>query len=171
MPAEYPRPPADVTIAPAAPRHVEGLARVHTDSWRDTYGHLLPERFYDEAEFGRRREAWHRRLTAPLDNGATTHVALAGDLVIGFASSGPAQDADAPRDRELWALYVATDRHGAGVAQALLEASLEGRPASLWVAEDNPRARAFYRKSGFAEDGSRKDDERFDGLAEVRMVR
>lgn len=41
-------------------------------------------------------------------------------------------------------------------------------PAALWVADPNPRAQAFYRKHGFAADGTARFE---DGVREIRMVR
>ncbi|PZE62480.1 GNAT family N-acetyltransferase [Curtobacterium sp. MCLR17_044] len=38
--------------------------------------------------------------------------------------------------------------------QALLDTVLADRPASLWVAADNLRAHAFYRRNGFTPDGA-----------------
>jgi predicted GNAT family N-acyltransferase len=38
----------------------------------------------------------------------------------------------------------------------------------LWSADPNPRAQAFYRKHGFAPDGTVQAD---DGLREIRMTR
>jgi hypothetical protein len=43
-----------------------------------------------------------------------------------------------------------------------------GAPATLWVADPNPRAQAFYRKNGFVADGTVKTE---DDVREVRMVR
>ena len=40
--------------------------------------------------------------------------------------------------------------------------------AALWVADPNPRAQAFYRKHGFAADGTARSE---DGVREIRMVR
>ena len=60
---------------------------------------------------------------------------------------------------EIQRLYVARDWHGKGVAQALMHACLEALRARgsdvawLGVWERNPRALAFYRKSGFVEVG------------------
>lgn len=61
---------------------------------------------------------------------------------------------------ELWRFYVAQAWHGRGVAQALMraveaEAGRRGK-RTLWLGvwERNPRAIAFYEKSGFAEVGS-----------------
>jgi hypothetical protein len=41
-------------------------------------------------------------------------------------------------------------------------------PAALWVADPNPRAQAFYRKHGFAADGTARSE---DGVQEIRMAR
>lgn len=82
--------------------------------------------------------------------------------------SGPPLDAaDGPR--QLYVLYVYAAFHGSGVGTALLDAVIDpDAPASLWVADPNPRAQAFYRRQGFASDGAAKVD---DGVREIRMVR
>lgn len=60
---------------------------------------------------------------------------------------------------ELQRLYVVEDRHGMGVAQALMTACIEAMRQRgsdvvwLGVWERNPRALAFYRKFGFVEMG------------------
>ena len=46
-----------------------------------------------------------------------------------------------------------------------------GRPCSLWVAEGNARALAFYRRQGFQPDGTRKTVTEWEGLVTIRMVR
>lgn len=68
-------------------------------------------------------------------------------------------------------INILASHYGMGVGQALLDAAIGDRPASLWVAEDNPRAQAFYRRNGFALDGARDTIERLENMAEVRMVR
>lgn len=60
------------------------------------------------------------------------------------------------------------DLHGTGAGQLLLDAVLGDSPALLWVAKDNPRARRFYARNGFAADGA---EEEAMGLTVVRMVR
>ena len=37
----------------------------------------------------------------------------------------------------------------------------EYEEATLWVLEDNPRARSFYERGGWAPDGARKAEERW----------
>jgi len=81
-------------------------------------------------------------------------------------------DDDAPRERELYFLYLLSAWHGTGIGQQLFDAAVGDEAVSLWVAEDNPRAHRFYQRNGFAADGSRKT-EPFLGetITEVRLVR
>jgi GNAT superfamily N-acetyltransferase len=66
-------------------------------------------------------------------------------------------------------LYVHAADHGTGIGRALLEAVIDSaEPAALWVADPNPRAQAFYRKHGFAADGTARYEDR---VREIRMVR
>lgn len=96
-------------------------------------------------------------------------VALDGDDLVGFAAVAPTTGDDAVRPEELTMLYVLADAHGSGAGQALLDAVLGDRPASLWVAADNPRARAFYRRNGFHPDGATSSFGPIDET--VRLVR
>lgn len=63
------------------------------------------------------------------------------------------------RPVELWRFYVTRERHGRGVAQALMERAtaeaLATGARTLWLGvwERNPRARAFYGKCGFVDVG------------------
>lgn len=91
--------------------------------------------------------------------------------MVGFATSGPARDDSAPAPTELWSLNVVPRHHGSGVALDLMTAVLgdTGNPAYLWVARDNARAVAFYRKHGFGLDGVTRYDPGWD-CHEVRMT-
>ena len=48
---------------------------------------------------------------------------------------------------------------------------LQPGPAVLWVAKENRRAIAFYRRNGFAFDGAEQSDPGTAGIVEARMVR
>ena len=99
-------------------------------------------------------------------------VAAAGrdDELAGIAMSGPPGDAAAAAwTRQLSVLYVYAAGHGTGAGRALLEAVIDpAEPAALWVADPSPRAQAFYRKHGFAADGTARSG---DEVREIRMVR
>ena len=91
--------------------------------------------------------------------------------IVGLAMAGPSNDEDRQGKRELFVLYTYKSIHGSGTGKRLLEAVVEPHePVSLWVADPNPRAQAFYRKHDFAPDGSTQTDED-DGVTEIRMIR
>lgn len=142
----------DVTIRPAKMQDAEGIALVHATSWRETYGHFVDDPdtsgWFDVE---RRIGMWRQNLTA---SPFTTVVAEQAGEILGFAAVQPTAEKEAVRPEELAMLYVVARAHGGGAGQALLDAVLGDRPASLWVAADNPRAHAFYRRNGFRADGA-----------------
>jgi ribosomal protein S18 acetylase RimI-like enzyme len=74
--------------------------------------------------------------------------------------SGAPPEVTGPSPIELWRFYVDSTQHGRGVAQALMTsvvAAADRKGArTLWLGvwERNPRAQAFYRKSGFVDVGA-----------------
>lgn len=156
-----------VAIRPATAADAEGIARVHTTSWRETYG-----RFVDDPDsspwfdLGRRLEMWRGNLAQRAFDAVVAEDATG---IVGFAAVQPTSEPDAVRPEELTMLYVLERAHGGGAGQGLLDAVLGARPASLWVAEDNPRAHAFYRRNGFVADGATSSFGPID--VTVRLVR
>lgn len=170
------------------------IAAVHVATWQETYTDLLPEGFFTEDHARMRREMWTRILTAPREEW-TIRVAESDGEIIGFAMAGPVQEAaeaaapaapvdsapPAPPARELSTLYVLRSHHGTGAGQALLDATIGAvappapgsppAPVSLWVAEQNPRALAFYRRNGFRRVRAEKQDPGAPAITDVRMVR
>ena len=154
---------------------VPDLARVHVRGWEVAYGHALQgDQWFGAPAIARRIEHWTRWLTpgTPEADEGGFRVGRDGDgTVVGLAASWPPRDAEPVRERELSTLYVEAAWHGTGLARALVESLLGDAPASLWVAEDNSRARRFYEKLGFRADGARQVDQRWPQLPDVRMVR
>ncbi len=83
--------------------------------------------------------------------------------LVGFAQLRrvrPPSCVDPANAIELWRFYVARAWHGSGVAQelmaAVVQAARDAGGATLWLGvwERNPRAQAFYRKSGFGDVGT-----------------
>ncbi|MGG5257326.1 GNAT family N-acetyltransferase [Phycicoccus avicenniae] len=139
----------------------------------DTYGPLLPQGWFDGQGPEERIALWQRVLAEPLPAGARRTAVFSGDEPVAWSMAGPArvhEGVDPVRDEELWGLYVARDHLGTGLGQELVEWAVADRPAELWVAEGNERAIAFYRRNGFALDGTSAVGTGFP-LAELRMVR
>lgn len=163
------------TLRPPLPSDVESLAVLHVRCWREAYGHLLPEEFFTEERLDGRRRLWAMLTALPSaasQQGQTIRVAEAAGEVVGFAGGGaPLDPEEASFGQNLSMLYLRQDFHGSGAGQALFDAVLPAGPAFLWVAKDNPRAQAFYRRNGFALDGTDDVLEDFGGITEARMVR
>lgn len=153
----------------AADTDAGSLARCHVACWREAYAHLLSPAFLDSQDVQAREAMWRRVL----ESRPPVSVAVVDDDdVVGFAGAGSGRDDDPALPRlELRVLYLRAAFHGSGAGQELLDAVLGDAPASLWVAEDNPRAHAFYRRNGFRLDGARAVRDEWEGLVEVRMVR
>ncbi|TBN57884.1 GNAT family N-acetyltransferase [Glaciihabitans arcticus] len=157
-------------IRPAEIRDAPALGRVHVECWRESYGHFLSPGFLAELDPVARGERWIRTLGEPRADDRVAVLEVDGELR-GFAMSGATVDEDAPRAHQVYAIYQYATEHGSGSGAELLDAVIGDEPASLWVAELNPRAHSFYRRNGFDFDGTRKVEPSWEDLVELRMIR
>lgn len=137
------------TVADAA-----AIAHVHVATWRTAYEHVFGAERLAEIDVDRRRAGWERALA----EGETGFVAEEDGRVVGFV---------AVAGGELLAIYVLPDAWGSGAGPALMAAAVAelraagNDEATLWVLDDNPRARRFYEREGWAADGTRREGEYF----------
>lgn len=141
----------DLTVRAAVLHDAAGIARVHIQAWRECYAHLLPAEALAGLQQGPREDKWRAIITAAASN---AWVACAGTDIVGWASAGPGRDDDAPQPWELKGIYVLASHYSSGAGQMLLDSAVADGGAYLWVAEQNPRALAFYRRNGFVPDGA-----------------
>lgn len=156
-------------VTPLCAGDADELGRVHVEVWREAYADLLPADFLAGLDPAARADMW-RGAAEQVVNPVSTLVARDGDGIVGFVSAGPPRDEDVDVDLELWAVYLLARARGTGLADRLVSLAVGERAAYLWVFEDNHRARAFYRRHGFVEDGVRGTYGRT-GTPELRMVR
>jgi ribosomal protein S18 acetylase RimI-like enzyme len=147
-------------IRPASPEDALAIETIRVHGWRTAYRHVYPAAELDALPID--PERWRSRLHVPPPGWATVVCEDQG-AVVGFASTGPSRDED--EIGELYAIYVEPEAWSRGAGRALMAAA-EKQLASdydaalLWVLEDNPRARGFYERAGWAPDGIRKAEER-----------
>jgi ribosomal protein S18 acetylase RimI-like enzyme len=153
-----------------------GIAGVHVASWRAGYAHVFPEAvlYADDFESSRLRQWTDWRFNPGQRVSVCVRQEAKGELVTGFAAYGPERE----RARgftgrgELYAFYFHPKFWGDGSASALIDhvderLRAEGfDEAVLWVLDDNPRARRFYEKHGWAATGITAD---FDMYCEVKV--
>ena len=136
-------------IRPATRDDIAGLARVHVQSWLETYTGLVPQEILDAITLESRVLQWERTFDHPHG----IFVALENDVVVGFASCGAAQDF-LQADGELYTLYLLNSHQHRGLGRALWNAVLEFGQARnwesmvVWVLESNILAQGFYKHSG-----------------------
>jgi ribosomal protein S18 acetylase RimI-like enzyme len=131
------------------------IAEVHVRTWQAAYEHV----------FGAERLAaidlqGRERLAQRFIGGEQFDIFVAEDAegVCGFVATGP-PDAEDETRRELYAIYVLPRAWGTPAGAKLLRLALDAmrdrgeREGILWVLEDNPRARRFYEREGWLEDG------------------
>ncbi|KRA24650.1 histone acetyltransferase [Microbacterium sp. Root61] len=161
----------DIVVRPVRDVDAEALGRVHATCWHETYDHLISKAALEKVSPRRLAELWtHWAAQGPEFR---MSAALVDGEIVGFVGSGPARDKDAPRNRELYFIYLLDAYHGTGIGQRLFDAAVDkDEELYLWVADDNPRAHRFYVRNGFALDGA-THTEPFLGetLTEVRFVR
>lgn len=145
----------------------QALAELHVECWRQTYSRLLPPGYFSQDLVVQRLSMWQTIVGARAE--LPIAVAERDGVLIGFALAGAPTCPNPPRPLKLYNLYLHADHHGCGAGQALLDAVIGEQPAFLWVAQDNPRAQAFYARNRFQADGTLVTEDI--GLTEALLIR
>ncbi|WP_433679049.1 N-acetyltransferase family protein [Nocardia sp. CA-119907] len=130
-------------LRPARPDDAEAIAAIWYEGWRDAHLGNVP----DELIAVRPQESFAPRATQRI---ADTTVAIIDNEVAGFIMV---------LDDEIDQVYLSRRHRGTGTAPALLAAAEQrisgsGQPrAWLAVVPGNARARAFYTRNGWTDEG------------------
>jgi ribosomal protein S18 acetylase RimI-like enzyme len=168
-----PRPPgaAPPTVRAAELDDAEPIATVHVAAWQAAYrGGLLPDAYLDGLRVSDRTAAWERTLASPTPPRSARLLAERDGEVVGFCVVGPERGAaasgdNAPARGEVHVLNVHPDAWGGGAGPALLAAGTEVLTAAgferavLWVHPGNRRARRFYERAGWRDEGVTRHEE------------
>jgi ribosomal protein S18 acetylase RimI-like enzyme len=149
------------TVREATPEDAESVYELTRRSWVDVFAAFLHSGAvdWDDAPGPEFRE-WFEE-TCESDRRCQL-VAELGSTAVGCAEVGWDSEVRSfvgENEAELAAIHVDPDHWGEGVGSALLEAVREGVPGeregiALKVLRENDRARAFYERRGFAQDGT-----------------
>jgi ribosomal protein S18 acetylase RimI-like enzyme len=157
-----------VEVRRASDADAAGIAAVHVATWRAAYAHVFDEAWLAQLDVDEREQRWRTEL----ERGEDVFVALEGDGIVAFVSVGPSPE-HAP-DGELYAIYALPEAWGTGAGPALMRAALDAlrargfHAAVLTVLDDNPRARRFYEREGWALEEGSFDERRHLGVPTVR---
>ena len=127
----------------AVPEDADRVADIWFSGWGDGHAGFVPQQLVE----ARTEESFRTRAVEKLPE---TTVATVGDIVAGFVMVV---------DDEVEQVYVSVEFRGTGVAAALIgeaERQVEAnghRKAWLAVVAGNARARAFYARAGWQDEG------------------
>ncbi len=147
---------ADITIRKAEPQDIESVARVHIQSWRETYPGIMPQAKLDSMNLEASMRNWQNTLAGD----SWFYVAEVEAEFCGFISGGVNRSNEGCStgladscSAELAAMYILAKHHGKGIGRALYS-TIAGKAISqghksmvAWVAEKNP-ACGFYAHMG-----------------------
>jgi ribosomal protein S18 acetylase RimI-like enzyme len=159
-------------VRPARPEDAAAIAEVHVRTWQAAYAHVFGAEGLATLDVDQRRARWEETLSEPAPRSSVFVAETDADGVVGFAATGASGDSE--DEGELYAIYVLPAAWGSGVGPALMRAAVdsvraEGFPtATLWVLDDNPRARRFYEREGWVADGRREGVHLGVGTVEIR---
>ena len=145
-------------------------ADIHAKSWNFAYSDIVTKEVIDEHN-ARWLMIWNRMLS---NNSESHYVITLDDVIIGFLTIAVSRDIDLKESFfEIIGLYLAPEYIGAGYGKQTMDwikNEIKSRgydKISLWVLEENCRARRFYEKAGFKPDIKTKKS----GLADTLEVR
>ncbi|MEU4695201.1 GNAT family N-acetyltransferase [Actinoplanes sp. NPDC023714] len=160
------------SVRPAVPADAPGLATVHVLTWQAAYRGMMPQAYLDALSVAERAATWRGWLDRIAPPRA---VLVLSPGVSGFVTVGAGED---PSTGQLFAIYVLPSLWGTGCGRQLMDAGVASLTASgftsatLWVLEENVRARRFYEAAGWHWDGATLlDDSRGFPLHEIRYRR
>jgi len=136
--------PPDIELRAASAVDAAAVAEIWRLGWRDGHLGLVP----DELAAVRTDESFGERAAQRVDD---TTVAVVGGTVAGFVMVV---------DDEVEQVYVASASRGSGVADVLMAEAerrvRESGHAQAWLAvvAGNARARAFYERRGWSDEGA-----------------
>ena len=150
-------------IRVAEQRDVAGIAKVHVDTWRTTYGGIVPQEFLDALSYEGRERMWSATVSAPQPSEHLLVAENESGEVIGFACGGKSRTVGGKYAGEIFAIYLLQEFQGKGFGKKLFTAAVNQmladgiESAMLWALEDNASCR-FYAAMGGAVFDQKWDD-------------
>ena len=154
---------ATTLVRPARAGDPSSISAVQARAWRMAYGNLLPAATLEALTPEALLPAWRRAVSEPPTAKHAVLVAVADDIVVGFAAVGPSEDRDAGEaDGQLAVLAVDPTHVRAGHGSRLLSAVVDHlrqhdlTALTVWVPEGDLARTAFFTSAGMLPDGARR---------------
>ncbi|ART75105.1 GNAT family N-acetyltransferase [Sutcliffiella horikoshii] len=100
----------------------KGIAKVHVESWKTTYAHIVPEEYLNNLTYESREQIWINSIP----NGGVYVAENNEGEIVGFSSGGKERSGKYDGyDGELYAIYILKEYQGQGIGKALVQPIIE----------------------------------------------
>jgi ribosomal protein S18 acetylase RimI-like enzyme len=148
-------------IIRATLNNVNDIGYVHAMSWKKAYQGIVPQPYLDQLT-PESRSAFFKKVISISNH--EFYLAYLSELPIGMMSIGKSRDDDLDDHvGEVSAIYLMSDYWGKGYGRRMMDFAVNRlknqsyQAVTLWVLEDNHRARTFYEKFGYVFDGKKEE--------------
>jgi RimJ/RimL family protein N-acetyltransferase len=150
-------------IIKATLNHSDDLGYVHTISWQQAYQGIIPQMFLDQLTPEARAAFFKKAI--PISK-HEFYIAYLNGKPVGMMSIGKSRDKDLDdHAAEVSSIYCISDVWGKGYGRQFMDYAIDRlkdqsfRSVTLWVFEENQRARTFYEKYGYSFDGTKEQSD------------
>jgi GNAT superfamily N-acetyltransferase len=153
-------------VRPAIPDDAEGIAKVHVQSWQESYVGLLPQEVLDRQSVTARYRNWSSHLSRPGEHRWIFVAIDPAQGIVGFAEAIRAKRGLYAQAFDIPVIYILQSHLRRGLGRRLFHALsgplLQQGPGEigLWSLADNSTARAFYAAMGGKLTRARAEPER-----------
>lgn len=151
------------------------MGAIHSESWKVAYKGIVPDPVLDNMSAEKSEKKFYNSFMQGVENNV---IILNDDQAVGFMCLGKCRDDDLDNSfGEIWGIYLLPSFWEQGIGTKAINWGinyLKNRrynKISLWVLENNIKARKFYEKLGFIHDGMIKELNIGKPLNEYRYVK
>ncbi len=152
----------------------ESLGNIIVESWKAAYSNIIPK---DEMAKFLDKERRKRQFERFIENEEIILIGICDNVPCGLMFGSKDNDEQLLECGSIYSMYFLKEYWGKGLATKLMDSFInilkdEGcKRVSLWVYEDNIRARRFYEKCGFIFDSIKKYSHFSNKPIELRYIK
>lgn len=151
------------------------LGEIHSKSWKSTYKGIVPDEILDNITSSKREKYFKKALSEKWEEDA---IIFKDGIPVGLICIGKCRDDDKQEcSGEIWGIYLLPEYWSIGIGSELFQWGIKElkrrgyKEITLWVLEENLRARKFYEKFDFYHDGTVKEIKIGKLLKEYRYIK
>ncbi|HZH29438.1 MAG TPA: GNAT family N-acetyltransferase [Pyrinomonadaceae bacterium] len=142
---------ADISFREATVSDCPSVARVHVQSWKESFAGIVPQIFLDKMSVEQRARAFEAGFSA--DSYKMYVAEAAGRGVVGFADFGEPRELVDKYEGELYAIYLVSEFQRKGIGERLFNLGVDffigrGKSSMYLLALEASPYRLFYEKMG-----------------------